>query len=67
VINREIGHRQGEAFCCWNLGLLYEDSDPAQSVELMSICVAYEREIGHPDAEQHAQRIAQIQARLRQE
>jgi len=48
---REIGDRRGEANHCWNLGLLYEDSDPARAAELMRVCVEYEREIGHPDAE----------------
>jgi hypothetical protein len=50
----------------WNLGLLYEESDPARAVALMAICIAYEREIGHPDADADAQRLAQIQARLDQ-
>jgi hypothetical protein len=36
-------------------------------VELMSVRVAFEREIGHPDAEKDAQRVAQIQARLNKE
>jgi len=63
-IAREIGDRRGEAFRCWNLGLLYEDTDPARAVELMEVCVAYEREIGHPDAEADAQQVAQIRARL---
>jgi hypothetical protein len=30
----------------------------------MSVRVAYEREIGHPDAEAHAERVARIQASL---
>ena len=30
----------------------------------MSVLVDYEREIGHRDAETHAERVAQIQARL---
>ncbi len=33
---------------CWELGLLYEEADPARAVGLMSVCVAYERQIGHP-------------------
>jgi len=57
VIHREIGDRRGEALGCWNLGLLYEDSDPARAAELMQVCVEYEREIGHPDAEADAQRV----------
>jgi hypothetical protein len=52
----------GERFSL--LGLLYEESDPARAVEMMSVLVAYEREIGHPDAEADAERVAQIQARL---
>jgi hypothetical protein len=64
VICHEIGDRQGEGIHCWNLGLLYEDTDPARAVELMSVCVAYEHEIGHPDAEADAERVAEIQARL---
>jgi tetratricopeptide (TPR) repeat protein len=64
VIAREIGDRRGEAFRCWNLGLLYEETNPVRAVELMSVRVAYEREIGHPDAEAHAERVARIQASL---
>ena len=63
-IAREIDDRRREGIHCWNLGLLYEDTDPARAVELMEACVAYEREIGHPDTEAHAQQVAQIRARL---
>jgi len=56
-IDREVGDRRGEALGCWNLGLLYEDSDPARAAELMQVCVEYEREIGHPDAEAYAQHV----------
>jgi hypothetical protein len=31
----------------------------------MSVCLTYEREIGHADAEADAHRVAEIQARLR--
>jgi tetratricopeptide (TPR) repeat protein len=64
TIQREIGDQRAEALWSWNLGLLYEESDPARAVELMSILVAYEREIGRPDAAAHAERVAKIQARL---
>ncbi|MCB9101441.1 MAG: tetratricopeptide repeat protein [Anaerolineales bacterium] len=64
AITREIGDRRGEAFQSWNLGLLYEESDPAQAVALMSVCVDYEREIGHPDAEADAERVERIKARM---
>jgi hypothetical protein len=48
----------------WNLGLLYEGSDPARAVELMSACVEYEREVGHPDAQKDAGRVEGIRARI---
>jgi tetratricopeptide (TPR) repeat protein len=60
AIAREIGDRRGEAFCSWNLGLLYEETDPARALVLMSVCVAYEREIGHPDAKADAERVARL-------
>lgn len=63
AITRKIGDRSGESFWSWNLGLLYEDSDPARAAELMSVRVAYEREIGHPDAEPHAARVQEIRRR----
>ena len=63
AIDRELGDRRGEAFDAWNLGLLYEESDPARAVELMSVCVDYEREIGHPDADKDAERVEGIRAR----
>jgi len=56
-IARQIGDRRREANHCWNLGLLYKDSDSARAAELMQVCVEYEREIGHPDAEADAQRV----------
>ena len=61
---REIGDRRNEAVHSWNLGLLYEETDPTRAVGLMSLRVAYEREINHPDAEAKAESVAQIQARL---
>ncbi len=62
-IAREIGDRRGEAKHSWNLGLSYEDSDPARAAELMQVCVDYECEIGHPDAEAHAARVEEIRRR----
>lgn len=64
AIAQEIGDRRGEALTSWNLGLEYEDSDPARAVELMQSLVNYEREIGHPDAEAHAARAEEIRARI---
>lgn len=60
TIAGEIDYRRCEALNSWNLGVLYEDSDPTQAVALMSLRVDYEREIGHPDAKTHAQRVIQI-------
>lgn len=60
IIAQELGDRQDEAFLAWHLGLLYVDSDPARAVALMSICVAYEREIGHPQAEADAEYVARL-------
>jgi hypothetical protein len=63
-IAQEIGDRRGEASRSWNLGLLYEETDPVEAVALMSVLVQYERDIGHPDAEAHEECVARIQARL---
>ncbi|HFD40778.1 MAG TPA: tetratricopeptide repeat protein [Anaerolineae bacterium] len=63
-IAREIGDRRNEAIHSWNLGLLYEESDPARAAALMEVRVIYEREIGHPDAEEDARRLAQVRGRL---
>lgn len=60
----EIGHHQSEVLHSWNLGLLYEETDPARAVALMSRLVTYQREIGHPNVERNAERMAQIQARV---
>jgi tetratricopeptide (TPR) repeat protein len=65
AISREIGDRRNEGIWSWNLGLLLDESDPARAAELMAVCVAYEQEIGHPDAEGHAQRVAEIRIRAR--
>lgn len=63
AIAREIGDRAGEGRHSWNLGLLLEQSDPARAAELMAVLVAYETEIGHPDAEADARRVAEVRAR----
>ena len=62
-IARELGHRRDEAFLAWQLGLLYTETDPARAAELMEICVAYERDIGHPQAEADAEHVARLKAR----
>ena len=60
-IAQELRDRRNEAFLAWQLGLLCLETDPARAVILMSVCVAYEREIGHPQAEIDAARIARIE------
>jgi len=66
VITREIGDRAGEVRASWNLGLALEgEGDLAGAAAAMQVCVDYEREIGHPDAEKHAARLAELRARLK--
>jgi tetratricopeptide (TPR) repeat protein len=62
-IAQALGNRRDEAFLAWQLGLLYADTDPARAAALMSVCVAYERDVGHPDAETDAEHVARLQAR----
>ena len=59
---RELGDRRSEAFCAWQLGLLYVETDPAQAAALMSVCVAYEREVGHPEAEADAEWVTRLKS-----
>jgi hypothetical protein len=59
-IAQALGNRREEALLSWQLGLLYAETDPARAVELMSVCVAYERDIGHPEAEVDAERVAHL-------
>ena len=66
AIAQEIGHISSAGIHAWNLGLLFEESDPRKAVELMSIRVTYEQQIGHPAAEAHAQRIASITAKIKE-
>ena len=64
-ITQEIEDRSGEAIACWNLGLAYEKAgDLKRAVDLMQVCVDFEREIGHPDAEKDADYIENLKARL---
>jgi tetratricopeptide (TPR) repeat protein len=64
VITRELGDRRGEADTCWNLGLVYEEEGHlARAADLMQICVDFEQEIGHADAEEHAAHVQALRAR----
>jgi tetratricopeptide (TPR) repeat protein len=62
---RQIGDRRLEAIWAWNIGVLHERTEPTHAVNLMQIRVAYEREIGHPDAEAHAAHLDEVRARPR--
>ena len=63
-IAHELGTRRDKALLAWTLGRLYVETDPAYAVDLMSICVAYERDIDHPHAETDAEYVARLKARL---
>ncbi len=67
AIKRKMGDRRGEVLASWNLGLAYEkQGDLKKAIAAMQIYVDYERDIGHPDAEQDAALIEQLRARLNQ-
>jgi tetratricopeptide (TPR) repeat protein len=63
ALARKMGDPEGEAFASWNLGRLFADSDPARAAELMQVCVDYEREVGHADAEADVQRVRELRER----
>ena len=47
------------------MGLRYEESgDLKRAVELMQVCVDFEREIGHPGAEKDGAHVAALRQRL---
>ena len=55
-----------EFFSVILIGLAYEkQGDYARAAELMQILVDFEREIGHPNAEAHAQRVAEVRGKIR--
>ncbi|MFN8469679.1 MAG: tetratricopeptide repeat protein [Caldilineaceae bacterium] len=63
-IAREIGDRRGEAFACRCLGLAHErEGDLARAVANLQVIVAYEHEIGHPDATVDARQLADLRTR----
>jgi len=65
AIAGEIGHWQGEANTSWNLGLAIEqEGDFARAAGLMQILVDYLRELGHPDADKRAVRVAALRTRI---
>ncbi|MEM7033750.1 MAG: ImmA/IrrE family metallo-endopeptidase [Chloroflexota bacterium] len=54
ALTQETRDKRSEAYCAWELGRLYLDTDLKRAVYLMSICVAYEKSVGHPEAEADA-------------
>jgi len=65
TITQEIGARRGEADSCWNLGDTLAKLDRvAEAIPLMEVCVRFEQEIDHPDAEKHAAQVEQLRQRL---
>jgi hypothetical protein len=65
AVAREIGGRRGEAITSWNLGLALEKAgDLARAADLMQVCVDFEREIGHADAEKDAAQLDQLRQQL---
>ena len=64
VITREIGDRGGEAIACWNLGDELAKLDRlAEAIPLMEVCVRFEQEIGHPDADKDAALVTELRQR----
>ena len=59
-IARDVSDKQGETRHAWNLGILLQDSDPQQAIDLMMICVEFERAIGHPDTEKDMAKVEGI-------
>jgi tetratricopeptide (TPR) repeat protein len=59
------GDRPEEARASWNLGLAYEElGDLTSAIQAMEVCLSFERETGHPDAEPDAAKVRQLRARL---
>ncbi len=66
AIDREIGDRRVEALASWNLGMEYEIAGNLKRAgEMMQIRVDYEREIGHPDAENDAAHLEALLDKLK--
>jgi tetratricopeptide (TPR) repeat protein len=62
---KETGDRAGEANASWNLGIVYaKKGNLAHAVDLMSVLVEFQRELGHPDAVKHAEWVEVIRRRM---
>jgi tetratricopeptide (TPR) repeat protein len=59
---REISDRWGEADCNWLFGLaLAQREERAQALPLLRAALAYEQEIGHAKAAEHATFVARLE------
>jgi tetratricopeptide (TPR) repeat protein len=68
VIDHEIGDRQGEADDCWNMGvLLVKQGEFKRAAGLMQVRVDYLRAIGHPQAEELAKQVEEVEKRMKDE
>ena len=60
-ILQEIGDRSLEGTHSWNLGdELVKQGERERGLALMQVLVDYERELGHPDAEEHAAQVEEL-------
>ena len=66
AIARETGDRRGIATHSWNIGLAHEKlGDFTAAAAAMQVCVDYEKDIGHPNANADAARVRELRARTR--
>jgi tetratricopeptide (TPR) repeat protein len=65
-IAHDIGDREGEAKANWNLGLAYKkEGEIDKAIIAMRICVEYEQEINHPNAEKDAAHVEELRKKQR--
>ena len=58
-----IGDRRGEAECSWHFGLcLVRQGERERALPLLRAAIAYEQEIGHAKAAEHAAFLARLEA-----
>jgi hypothetical protein len=63
TILHAVGDRRGEAVCCWHYGLfLAHQGEREHALPLLRESVAYEAEIGHAKAAEHAALLALLEA-----
>ncbi len=68
AIMQEIGDQHFEAMVRWSIGELFAgQGEYARAAEFLQSLVEYERNVSHPEAEQHAAVLAQVRARAARE